>query len=162
MYLGIDLGTSAVKTILVDHEQRVVASRSQSLTGGFSTSRLFRNKTQGSGLMLRLQRWTPLKAAHPRELAAVDGIGLSGQMHGATLLDANFKPLRPCILWNDGRSAAECRMLEQRWPRIACDDRQQGPCPDSPLPKLVWVAKHEPEIFAATKLVFAPESISTA
>jgi xylulokinase len=90
-----------------------------------------------------------LKADHPRELAAVDGIGLSGQMRDATLLDANFKPLRPRILWNDGRSAAECRMLEQRWPALRATTGNKA-MPGYTAPKLVWVAKHEPEIFAAT------------
>src|SRR6202022_2699190 len=91
------------------------------------------------------------------ELAAVDGIGLSGQMHGATLLDANFKPLRACILWNDGRSAAECRILEQRWPALRATTGNKA-MPGFTAPKLLWVAKHEPEIFAATKLVLLPKA----
>src|SRR5581483_6915618 len=59
-----------------------------------------------------------LKADHPREMSDVAGIGLSGQMHGPVLLDAELKPLRPCILWNDGRAAADCIILEQRWPGL--------------------------------------------
>jgi xylulokinase len=98
-----------------------------------------------------------LKADHPRELAAVDGIGLSGQMHGATLLDANLKPLRPCILWNDGRSAAECRLLEQRWPALRATTGNKA-MPGFTAPKLLWVATHEPENFAATRLVLLPKA----
>jgi xylulokinase len=148
MYLGIDLGTSAVKTILVDHEQRVVASRSQSLTVA-SPHPGYSEQDPGQWIDATFATLDALKADHPRELAAVDGIGLSGQMHGATLLDANFKPLRPCILWNDGRSAAECRMLEQRWPALRATTGNKA-MPGFTAPKLVWVAKHEPEIFAAT------------
>src|SRR5262249_33147807 len=98
-----------------------------------------------------------LKADHPRELAGVEGIGLSGQMHGATLLDANLKPLRPCILWNDGRSAAECRQLEERWPALRATTGNKA-MPGFTAPKLLWIAAHEPEIFAATKLVLLPKA----
>ena len=156
MYLGIDLGTSAVKTILVDHEQRVVASRSQSLTVA-SPHPGYSEQEPGQWIDATFATLDALKADHPRELAAVDGIGLSGQMHGATLLDANFKPLRPCILWNDGRSAAECRMLEQRWPALRATTGNKA-MPGFTAPKLVWVARHEPEIFAATKLVLLPKA----
>ena len=98
-----------------------------------------------------------LKASHGNELAAVEGIGLSGQMHGATLLDASSKPLRPCILWNDGRSAAECRILEQRWPALRATTGNKA-MPGFTAPKLLWVATHEPDIFAATKLVLLPKA----
>src|SRR5947208_318848 len=103
MYLGIDLGTSAVKTILVDDTQRVVASRSQSLTTSSPHSG-FSEQDPAHWIEATCATIDALKVDHPTELADVAGIGLSGQMHGATLLDANQKPLRPCILWNDGRS----------------------------------------------------------
>jgi xylulokinase len=117
MYLGIDLGTSAVKTILVDNGQRVVASRSRSLHV-ISPRPGYSEQDPAQWVDATFETLDTLKADHARELAEVDGIGLSGQMHGATLLDAQLKPLRPCILWNDGRSAAECRVLEQRWPAL--------------------------------------------
>jgi xylulokinase len=90
MYLGIDLGTSAVKTILVDHEQRVVASRSRSLTVN-SPRPGYSEQDPGQWIDATFATLDALKADHPGELAAVDGIGLSGQMHGATLLDAKLQ-----------------------------------------------------------------------
>jgi xylulokinase len=156
MYLGIDLGTSAVKAILVDQEQRVVASRSRSLTVA-SPHPGYSEQEPKQWIDAAFATLDAFKADHPRELAAVDGIGLSGQMHGATLLDANFKPLRPCILWNDGRSAAECRVLEQRWPALRATTGNKA-MPGFTAPKLLWVAKHEPEIFAATRLVLLPKA----
>ena len=84
MYLGIDLGTSAVKTILVDHEQRVVASRSQSLTVA-SPHPGYSEQDPGQWIDATFATLDALKADHPRELAAVDGIGLSGQMHGSLM-----------------------------------------------------------------------------
>jgi xylulokinase len=138
MYLGIDLGTSAVKTILIDAEQRVVASRSRPLTVA-SPFPGYSEQDPGQWIDATFATLDALKADHPRELAAVDGIGLSGQMHGATLLDANFKPLRPCILWNDGRSAAECAELEQRWPALRVTTGNKA-MPGFTAPKLLWVA----------------------
>jgi xylulokinase len=156
MYLGIDLGTSAVKTILVDHEQRVVANRSRSLAVA-SPCPGHSEQDPTQWIEATFATLDALKADHPSELAAVEGIGLSGQMHGATLLDASFKPLRPCILWNDGRSAAECSLLEQRWPALRATTGNKA-MPGFTAPKLLWVAEHEPEIFAATKLVLLPKA----
>ena len=156
MYLGIDLGTSAVKTILVDHQQRVVASTSRSLTTA-SPRPGYSEQDPAQWIDAVFATLDALKADHSAELAAVDGIGLSGQMHGATLLDADFKPLRPCILWNDGRSVAECRMLETRWPALRATTGNKA-MPGFTAPKLLWIAEHEPEIFAATKLVLLPKA----
>ncbi|MBR0754946.1 xylulokinase [Bradyrhizobium jicamae] len=156
MYLGIDLGTSAVKTVLVDAAQRVVASRSQALTTG-SPQPGFSEQDPAQWIQAAFATLDALKADHPRELAAVAGIGLSGQMHGATLLGADLKPLRPCILWNDGRSAAECAELERRWPGLRAATGNKA-MPGFTAPKLVWIARHEPEIFAATQLVLQPKA----
>ncbi|MGY4504083.1 sugar (pentulose or hexulose) kinase [Bradyrhizobium sp. GM24.11] len=133
MYLGIDLGTSAVKTVLVDGAQRVIASESRALTIASPQPGYF-EQDPAQWLEATFATLDALKASHGNELAAVEGIGLSGQMHGATLLDTSEKPLRPCILWNDGRSAAECRILEQRWPALRAITGNNGRCPDSPRP----------------------------
>lgn len=156
MYLGIDLGTSAVKTVLVDEAQRVIASESRPLT---ITSPQPGYAEQDPALWIDAAFATldALKASHAGALAAVKGIGLSGQMHGAILLDASAKPLRPCILWNDGRSAAECRILERRWPALRATTGNKA-MPGFTAPKLLWIATHEPDVFAATKLVLLPKA----
>lgn len=156
MYLGIDLGTSAVKTLLVDDDQHVVASRSQPLTVA-SPHPGYSEQDPRQWIDAVFATLDALKADHGSELAEVVGIGLSGQMHGATLLDANHAPLRPCILWNDGRSASECRLLEQRWPALRATTGNKA-MPGFTAPKLLWIAAHEPEIFAATKLVLLPKA----
>jgi xylulokinase len=88
--------------------------------------------------------------------ATVRAVGLSGQMHGATLLDAQDRPLRPAILWNDGRSAEECLELERREPssRAITGNIMM---PGFTAPKLLWVARHEPEIFRRTACVLLPK-----
>ena len=88
--------------------------------------------------------------------AAVRGVGLSGQMHGATLLDARDQPLRPAILWNDGRSAEECVELERREP-AARTITGNIMMPGFTAPKLLWVARHEPEVFRRTAHVLLPK-----
>ncbi|HZJ71663.1 MAG TPA: xylulokinase, partial [Planctomycetota bacterium] len=97
-----------------------------------------------------------IRSAHPAELAAVTGIGLSGQMHGAVLLDDADRVLRPAILWNDTRAEAECAVLEARVPDAR---RLTGnlAMPGFTAPKLLWVAAHEPEVFGRTARVLLPK-----
>src|SRR5215470_14472340 len=117
MYLGIDLGTSAVKLLLVDDRQQVIdqaeaplaVSRPQPLWSEQDPHEWWRATASLIGA---------LRARRAAELAAVRAIGLSGQMHGATLLDTAGRVLRPAILWNDGRSGAECVELERRVPEL--------------------------------------------
>ena len=77
-------------------------------------------------------------------------------MHGAVVLDADDRPLRPAILWNDGRAQAECRLLAERVPEIG---RIAGvpPTPGYTAPKLLWLAAHEPELFARIARVLLPK-----
>ena len=106
MYLGLDLGTSGVKALLIDASQAVVASAS----GALDVSRPhpgWSEQDPASWIRATEEAVGHLKRSHGAALAAVKGIGLSGQMHGATLIDAQDKVLRPCILWNDTRSHAE-------------------------------------------------------
>src|SRR5689334_19363830 len=107
MFIGIDLGTSSIKTILVGEDNRLIATASEPLqvsrpAPGFS------ERDPESWYQATIAALDNLAAQAPREMAAVRGIGLSGQMHGATLIDKAGKALRPCILWNDVRSALEC------------------------------------------------------
>ncbi|MCW5721911.1 MAG: xylulokinase, partial [Devosia sp.] len=98
-----------------------------------------------------------LKRSHPAALAAVRGIGLSGHMHGATLLDKHDEVLRPCILWNDGRAAAECAEMEAALPTL----RQLAgniAMPGFTAPKIAWVRKNEPEIYDRIAKVLLPKA----
>lgn len=156
MFLGIDLGTSAVKTILVDDAQRVVASRSATLTISSPKSGYY-EQDPAQWIAAAFATLDVLKADHPRELAEVDAIGLSGQMHGPVLLGADLKPLRPCILWNDGRSAAECRLLERRWPALR-ETTGNKAMAGFAAPKLIWLATHEPDVVAATRMILLPKA----
>ena len=160
MYLGIDLGTSAVKAILVDDTQRVVASASRALTSA-SPRPGHSEQEPADWIDATFAILDALKTDHPRELADVEGIGLSGQMHGATLLDATLRPLRPCILWNDGRSAAECRILEERWPALRATTGNKA-MPNSPRRSCFGSRRTENLRFYSDSNSSAPESLSAS
>jgi len=155
MYVGIDIGTSSVKAVLLDPDQRVLDSASEPLVvsrpqPGFS------EQDPAQWWQATLAVLDRLAASRKPAMRALRGIGLSGQQHGAVLLDAADAVLRPAILWNDVRSHRECMELEEREPRLR---RITGniTAPGFTAPKLLWVARHEPEIFARTRRVLLPK-----
>ena len=107
----------------------------------------------------RSARVAALRRRRRARSRAVRGIGLSGQMHGAVLLDAADRVLRPAILWNDGRSRR--RVRRARAPRAAQLRAITGnlAMPGFTAPKLLWVAAHEPDVFAATRARAAAEGL---
>ncbi|MDX8527172.1 xylulokinase [Mesorhizobium sp. MSK_1335] len=154
MYLGLDLGTSGVKALLIDDGQNVIGSGH----GSLDVSRPhpgWSEQDPAHWVAACETAISELKASHPKELAAVKGIGLSGQMHGATLLDASDKVLRPCILWNDTRSHVEAAALDAE-PRFR---KLTGNIvfPGFTAPKLTWVKEHEAKVFAAVAKVLLPK-----
>lgn len=152
MYLGIDVGTSSVKAVLMDGDGQLVAQGSASLTVERKHP-LWSEQDPQSWWKATVEA---VRALPAKERQAVKGIGLSGQMHGATLLDAADKPLRPAILWNDGRSEAECVELERLEPRSR-EITGNLAMPGFTAPKLLWVKHHEPDVFAKTKTVLLPK-----
>jgi xylulokinase len=152
MYLGIDIGTSSVKAVIVDDKDTVVEQASASL----NVSR----PQPGWSEQNPADWWTATNAA-VKELpakarAAVKAVGLSGQMHGATLLGASDEPLRPAILWNDGRSEKQCATLEKTEARSR-DITGNIAMPGFTAPKLVWVRENEPDVFKQTRCVLLPK-----
>jgi xylulokinase len=153
MYMGIDLGTSSVKVILLDEGGTLVGEAAAPLT--LSRPRpLWSEQDPQAWWDATLIAVAALRERH--SLDGVSGIGLSGQMHGAVLLDKREHVLRPAILWNDGRAGPECRELEQREPESRAITGNLA-MPGFTSPKLVWVAKHEPDIFRQTARVLLPK-----
>ena len=152
LYLGVDIGTSSVKALLLD-ERGVPAAQA---TEALEVSR----PAPGFSEQDPASWWTAtvkaVRALPLAQRALVQGVGLSGQMHGATLLDSQDKPLRPAILWNDGRSAEECLELERRVPASRAITGNII-MPGFTAPKLLWVARHEPEIFRQISCVLLPK-----
>ena len=155
MYLGIDLGTSSVKVVLVDDAQRVLDQESVGLTLERPRPSWSEQDPEAWWQATRTALGA-LKTRRVAELTGVRGIGLSGQMHGATLLDARDRVLRPAILWNDGRSGPQCAELERRVPH-AREITGNLSMPGFTAPKLLWVAEHEPQIFRQVARVLLPK-----
>ena len=156
MFLGLDLGTSSLKALLVDGNQRAVGAASAPLT--------VQRPAPGHSEQDPAAWWqaldevvAALREAHPREFAAVQAVGLAGQMHGAVLLGADDQVLRPCILWDDTRAAAECRELEQAFPALH-EVAGNLAMPGFTAPKLLWVRRHESDVFRRVARVLLPKA----
>ncbi|MCG9788499.1 xylulokinase [Vibrio mediterranei] len=153
MYIGIDLGTSGVKVILLDSHDKILASQTQPLT----VSRPYELWSEQEP-----NRWWDAtcdamdKLSEQVDLSKVEAIGLSGQMHGATLLDGQGEVLRPAILWNDGRCFAECEQLEKLVPNSR-EITGNIMMPGFTAPKVKWVQNHEPDVFAKIAKVLLPK-----
>jgi xylulokinase len=155
MYLGIDLGTSEVKMLLLDDGQQVVARASEPLT--LSRPQPLWSEQHPHDWWAAVERGiASLQQNHQPGLSAVKAIGLSGQMHGAVLLDQQDQVLRPAILWNDVRAGVQCETLEKLVPQSRQITGNLA-MPGFTAPKLLWVAQHEPDIFRRTAKVLLPK-----
>lgn len=158
MYLGLDLGTSGLRALLVDESQSVVAEAE----ARYPTSRLHSGwSEQNPAHWVEACRSvvSDLRTKAPSAIQSLKAIGTSGQMHGATLLGAGDRVLRPCILWNDTRSAKQAAELDQT-PGV----RQISGnivFPGFTAPKLCWVRDNEPEVFAQVAKVLLPKDYLT-
>jgi xylulokinase len=152
MYLGIDLGTSGVKAVIVDDAQNVLGQGHASLT--VSRPEPLHSEQDPTDW------WEATQAAvmqiDAKLRSGVRAIGLSGQMHGATCLDAAHNIVRPAILWNDGRSADQCAVMMAEMPALTSITGNLA-MPGFTAPKLQWMRAHERDAFAATQHVLLPK-----
>lgn len=153
MYIGIDLGTSGVKAILLDENQRLIATASHALPIS-RPQPLWSEQNPQDWWNATNQAMQELASQY--DLRAVKAIGLTGQMHGATLLDKSDNVLSPAILWNDGRSFAECTELEELVPNSR-EITGNLMMPGFTAPKLKWVDKHQPQIAEQVAKVLLPK-----
>lgn len=157
LLLGIDLGTSGAKAMLLDEHGALVASATSAYP--ISTPRplwseqdpddWWRGVCTAIGLVLESA------GADPASIACV---GLSGQMHGLVALDAAGEVIRPCILWNDQRTADECAAIEARIGRDTLVRITGKPVlPSFTAPKILWMRRHEPDLAARIAHVLLPK-----
>lgn len=150
MYLGIDLGTSGVKVVLIDQAHQIL---------GTGHARLTVQNPQPGWSEQQPQDWIDATRAALADLGQpldrVAGIGLSGQMHGAVCLDASDQVLRPAILWNDGRASDEAAVLDAdpQFRSVTGNIVFAG----FTAPKLVWMQQHEPDLFDRVRRVLLPK-----
>jgi xylulokinase len=155
LFLGIDVGTSGVKTVLVDERDRVAAEAGASLAVS-QPHPLWSEQVPEEWWRATEATLATLAGRHPELMRRVRAIGLSGQMLGVTLLGANGEALRPALLWNDGRAEQEGLELEAAIPDFAGLTGARA-MPGFPAPKLRWLAKHEPETLERARSILLPK-----
>ncbi|MGB7243214.1 MAG: xylulokinase [Sulfitobacter sp.] len=152
MYLGLDLGTSGLKAVLMDAGQQILAE---------ATAPLDVQRPHPGWSEQRPADWIAAAKSVLSELAGAIGLeqvralGISGHMHGATLLDDQGRVLRPCMLWNDTRSHVQAAAMDgdPAWREI----NGNIVFPGFTAPKVDWVRQHEPDIFARTARILLPK-----
>tara|TARA_Y100000996_G_scaffold269025_1_gene211785 strand:+ start:809 stop:2293 length:1485 start_codon:yes stop_codon:yes gene_type:complete len=155
MYIGIDLGTSGVKTILIDYNQDILATAHSALTVQ-SPQDGFNEQDPNSWIKATEICLTELKKQKSKEFSNTTSIGISGHMHGATIIDNQGKVIRPCILWNDTRAFKECEEFENQ----DFDVRNISgniAMPGFTAPKINWLIKNESENFKKIFKVLLPK-----
>jgi xylulokinase len=153
--LGIDLGTSELKTVLLDGEGRVLGEAGVRVAisrphPGWS------EQHPHDWWQACLSALRQLREQYTEAYARIACIGLSGQMHGAVLLDRDDACIRPAILWNDARAHEEAAWLARSYPAFA-DITGSLPMAGLTAPKLLWLQKHEPQAFGAIDCVLSPK-----
>ena len=153
MFLGIDLGTSSLKAVVIDWSHQVRATAEVLLDVSHpQTHWAEQDPVQWEQALFSVCA----DLSSQIQLQQIERIGLTGQMHGATCLDAKGRVLRPCILWNDGRSGNECQMLNRMGSEFTAHSGNLA-MPGFTAPKLMWVKQHEPETYQQIHHVLLPK-----
>ncbi|WP_375104018.1 xylulokinase [Paenibacillus sp. RS8] len=154
--IGVDLGTSAVKTVLVDPQGKVAFEHSES----YPLSRPQPNWSEQNpedwvkGTLVSLRRLIEVSGIDPSQ---VDGLSFSGQMHGLVLVDKEGQVLRPAILWNDTRTTAQCRRIEKTLGATLIEVARNRALEGFTLPKILWVQENEPEVLSQAYQFLLPK-----
>jgi xylulokinase len=154
--LGIDVGTGGTRAVVIDERGQIVASAT-------AEHAAFASPQTGWAEQDARDWWQATQRAVRTVLANTNGaaiacVGLSGQMHGATLLDGGGQVLRPALIWCDGRTSEQCRTITQRIGAERLIDLVGNPAiAGFTLPKLLWVREHEPEIWREVRAVLLPK-----
>jgi xylulokinase len=155
IFLGLDIGTSAVKAVLIDGRENILASASAPI--GTMRPRPSWSEQDPEEWWRAVRRIaTELRSRAPAEWHALAAIGLSGQMHGTVLLDRENRIIRPAILWNDGRAVEEARILERDVRGIG-EIAGVKPMAGFSAPKLLWLKRHEPDSCSKIARVLLPK-----
>jgi len=158
MLLGIDVGTGGTRAVIVDEAGHIIASATTEHEPFASPQLTWAEQDATDWWRAVCESVRAALASSTVSADEITGIGLSGQMHGATLLDARDEVLRPAIIWCDGRTAEQCRTLTaeigaERLIELVANPALAG----FTLPKLLWVREHEPEIWQRVRKVLLPK-----
>ena len=154
-FIGIDLGTSAVKMLLMRDDGKIVNSVTKSYPISFPYTG-WSEQNPEDWLRETKRGLIELMAEYPKE--ELVGISFGGQMHGLVVLDENDRVIRPAILWNDGRSSEETEFLNNSVGRKVLSERTANIAfAGFTLPKILWMKKHEPDLFSKIRRIMLPK-----
>src|SRR5512137_1690966 len=157
LLLGIDVGTSGAKALLIDAAGRIVAETINEYSL-FTPRPLWAEQNPRDwwdAAVVSIRQAMEKGRAKPEQVA---GIGLTGQMHGLVLLDGKGKVLRPCILWNDQRTASQCAAITARLGFQRILELTGNPVlPGFTAPKILWVREREPEVLGKAAKILLPK-----
>lgn len=157
-YLGIDIGTSGTKTLVIDPNGKILAEATSPYPS-YHPKPLWSEQDPDDWWEATVKTIRQVVKKAKLKAADVKSIGLSGQMHGSVFLDRRDKVIRRALLWNDQRTAAECDELEQRAGgrskliKLVANPALTG----FTAPKILWLRNHEPKNFERTKKVLLPK-----
>jgi xylulokinase len=154
-FLGLDLGTSELKAVFTNSSGDVLFQAHAAISS-HSPFPLASEQNPQDWWITCQQACLLLREASPEAMDAVVAVGLSGHMHGATLVADAGQVLRPCIMWNDGRSSRQCAELEIFAPELTTITGNLA-MPGFTAPKLLWVRENQPEIFKRLAKVLLPK-----
>src|SRR6201996_3147894 len=156
--LGIDVGTGGTRALLIDETGAVVASAIHEHVPFASPQSGWAEQEPHDGWSACQHAVRKLLAESSTPASEIACIGLSGQMHGAVLLDSSDRVLRPALIWCDQRTAAECRWLNQTiGPERLVEWTANPALTNFTLTKLLWVRSHEPEIWKRFRSFLLPK-----
>jgi len=154
--IGVDLGTSAVKTLLIDRSGKIVAEATRSYPL-FHDHPGWSEQNPEDWVTATIEALQEVASADGVDAASIEGISFSGQMHGLVLLNENGDVVRPAILWNDTRTTEQCREIEnvlgEKLLKVTRNPALEG----FTLPKILWVRQHEQELFNQASIFLLPK-----
>ncbi|MFH1009256.1 MAG: xylulokinase [Candidatus Latescibacterota bacterium] len=155
--IGIDIGTSSIKSVLMDEAGTVISGAQKETeicvpVPGWAEQD---PETWWRATCHTVKKVLKSSGVDPKTIA---GVGFSGQMHGTVLVDKNHKVLRPAILWADGRSAKQCLKIYESVGREQLAQWTANPVsPGFMAASLLWIREHEPEIYEQTAVAMLPK-----
>jgi xylulokinase len=154
--IGVDLGTSAVKTLLVSQDGAVRAEATREYPLYHEKSGWSEQEPEDwvAGTVESIREIVSKSGVAPED---IEGISFSGQMHGLVLLDAERRPVRRAILWNDTRTTEQCRQIEAKLGDKLLSVMRNPALEGFTLPKIEWVRQHEPEAFERARGFLLPK-----
>lgn len=155
--LGIDVGTTGVKALLVDDSGRILASAVEEYPM-YTPRPQWAEQDPADWWQATIRALQRVLRGSDVDVQTLSGIGLTGQMHGMVMLDRQGQVLRPCIMWNDQRTAAQCEWIMSAIGRERFLDLTLNPAlPGFTAPKIIWTREHEPEVYAQAAQVLLPK-----